>query len=256
MIDARGGNVHPLDLVRSLARAAVAAGASIHPRTSVRSLSRAGDRWRLDCQNGSVLAGEVVVATNGYSDALVPGLLRSVLPVNSFQIATAPLPTDMRDRILPGGHAAFDSRRLILYLRKSPDGRVVLGGRASFSSHRDLSRQRRDYDVLRAVLVGIFPELREVEIDYRWTGLVCITPDFIPHYHNPVSGLHVLLGFNGKGVALSTRAGAWLARKIAGEPESCEIPATPIKPVPLHAFRAPFAHLIMQWHHVMDLVGR
>jgi len=256
MIDPRGGNVHPLDLVRGLARAAMAAGAAVHPRTPVRTLARAADRWKVECGNGAVLAGEVVVATNGYSDALIPGLARSVLPVNSFQIATAPLAADLHDRILPSGHAAFDSRRLILYFRKSPDARVVLGGRASFSSRLDPARARRDYDVLREVLVGIFPQLRDVPIAYRWTGLVCITPDFIPHYHNPTAGLHVLLGFNGKGVALSTRAGAWLARKIAREPDSCAIPPTPIAPVPLHALRAPVAHLIMQWHRVMDVVGR
>ena len=39
-------------------------------------------------------------------------------------------------------------------------------------------------------------------------------------------------------------------------PDSSAIPVTPIAPIPLQAFRAPFAHLAMQWNRAMDAVGR
>jgi hypothetical protein len=35
-----------------------------------------------------------------------------------------------------------------------------------------------------------------------------------------------------------------------------DIPATPIRPIPLHSFRQPIANLVMQWHRVMDVLGR
>ena len=64
-----------------------------------------------------------------------------------------------------------------------------------------------------------------------------------------------MLGYNGKGVALANRAGAWIARKLLGVPDSGAIPATPIRPIPFHRWRAPMANAVMQWHRAMDLLG-
>ena len=185
----------------------------------------------------------------------MPGLARSLLPVNSFQVATAPLPQDLATPILSAGHAAYDSLRLILYFRKSPDGRVVLSGRASRSRRLD-GRERSDYLVLQSVLHELFPQIRDVAVTHHWTRLVCITPDFLPHYHTPSAGLHVLLGYNGRGVALSIRAGAWLGLKLAGKAQEVEVPVTPIRPLPMHRLRAPFLNAAMHWNRWLDSLGR
>ncbi|WP_137388950.1 NAD(P)/FAD-dependent oxidoreductase [Rhodoligotrophos defluvii] len=255
-IDPRGGRVHPLDLARELARAAQKAGATVHSHSRVTALTERNGGWRVETAGGAVQAREVVVATNGYTDGLIPGLAESLLPVNSFQIATAPIPDALNAEILPGYHTVYDSRRLILYFRKTWENRVVIGGRASFTSERGIGGARADYSVLEQVLTGIFPQLAGVPIVHRWTGLVCITFDYLPHYHRPAPGLHVLLGFNGRGVALSNRAGAWLARTMTGQPDSGAIPVTPIRPIPFHGLRQPVLNLAMQWNRVLDLVGR
>jgi len=256
LLDPRGGSVHPLDLARELARVATDAGARIFTRSGVQRLSKAANRWQIECSNGRIIADDVIVATNGYTDALVPGLARSLIPVNSFQVATLPIEGSLQAQILPGGHAVYDSRRLVLYFRKTPDGRVMLGGRASFLSDRAVPERSRDYSIIEQTLVGIFPQLKGTAFAFRWAGLVCITPDFLPHYHQPSPGLHALLGYNGRGVALSIRAGAWLAHKLLGASETAEIPATPIKAIPLHGLRQPFANMAMQWNRVMDFLGR
>lgn len=256
ILDPRRGSVHPLDMVRELARVAAGAGARIFTRTPAKLLSRTANRWHVDCPNGRIIADNVIVATNGYTDALIPGLARSVLPVNSFQVATEPIDDSLSRQILPDGNAVYDSRRLVLYFRKSPDGRVVLGGRASFVSNRSIQDAASDYSVIQDTLIAIFPQLRKTPFAFRWTGLVCVTPDSLPHYQEPSPGLHALLGYNGRGVALSIRSGAWLAHKLLGVSESGDIPATPIRPIPLHPLRQPIANMVMQWHRVMDLLGR
>jgi sarcosine oxidase len=213
------------------------------------------DQWEVSTESGRVLADQVVIATNAYSDGLVPGLATSVLPVNSFQIATQPVTGAAGGEILPGGQAVYDSRRLILYFRKTPDSHILLGGRASFSSSRDDKRQAADYDVLARVLHNLFPGLRTVPITYRWTGSVCITPDFLPYYHVPKPNLHIALGFNGRGVAMATRTGAWLARKLTGYDDTGGIPATGIGRIPFHAFRSPVLDAVMRWNHWLDRLG-
>lgn len=107
-----------------------------------------------------------------------------------------------------------------------------------------------------SVLHGIFPQLRDIPIEHRWTGLVGITLDHLPHYHALNDDLHVLVGYNGRGVELSHRLGAWLAARLTGSPERTEIPTTPIRPFPLHRFRAPILNLGMKWNRLLDLVGR
>lgn len=256
LLDPRGGSVQPLDLARGLAGAAAAASVQLYENSPALAVDREGKRIRVRTPEGWVQAGQVIVATNGYSDRLIPGLAQTLLPVNSFQVATAPLPPESAARIMPGGHAAYDSRRLILYFRKTPDGRLMLGGRASFSSRRIDEGARMDYAVLEKVLYDLFPDARGTPVTHRWTGLVCITPDFLPHYHTPEPGVHVLVGYNGRGVALSIRAGAWLARHIAGVDDGTGIPATPIKPIPMHAFRAPVLDAAMRWNWLMDALGR
>ncbi len=253
-VDPRGGSVHPLDLVRSLARAA--AGVRIFAGTRATGLVEGGGRWRVATPSGSVTARQVVVVTNAYSDGLIPGLAASLMPVNSFQIATAPLPPALAATIMPGRPMVYDSRRLVLYFRKTDDDRVVLGGRASFISATAVDKRREDYSMLEGVLTGIFPQLAGTPIEHRWTGLVGITRDFLPHYHRPAEGLHVVVGCNGRGVALTHRVGAWLARSLTGRPDSVAIPPAPITPIPFRRFREPLLDAAMQWNRLLDLFGR
>jgi sarcosine oxidase len=252
--DPRGASVHPLDLARELARAATMAGARIHARSPALSITRDRGRWRVATPSGALLADRVLVATNAYTDGLVPGLAASLLPVNSFQIATEPLPAGVV--VLPGRETVYDSRRLVLYFRISPDGRLMVGGRASFSSSRMTSASVADYSVLEQVLTGIFPQAAGVPISHRWTGLVGITTDYLPHYHVPDRGLHIIVGYNGRGVAMATRAGAFLGRQLAGKSEPSDLPITPIRPVPFHRYKTTLLNVGMQWNRVLDFLGK
>lgn len=56
--------------------------------------------WQIETTAGpTVTARTVLVATNAYSDGLVPGLARSLVPLHSFQIATAPLTLEQQAMI-------------------------------------------------------------------------------------------------------------------------------------------------------------
>lgn len=251
LFDPRGGAVDPLRYARALADAATKAGACIHERSPVRSMARNGNAWDVATPQGSIRAQQVVVGTNAYTGPLLSGLRETVLPVNSFQIATEPLSPDLQHRVLPKGNTAHDTRRLILYFRKGPEDRIVLGGRTSFSS----GARNKDYADLSRVLVDIFPQLRGIRIDYSWKGLVGITRDFIPHYHAPEPGLHVVLGYNGRGVAMATTMGQLIADCLLGR-APMPWPATPVTPIPLHRWREPILHVAMMYHAMMDRLGR
>jgi glycine/D-amino acid oxidase-like deaminating enzyme len=103
-LDRRGGSLNPLGYARGLAEAAMRFGAAVHGGTPATRLARTGAGWAVTTPRGVVSADWVVLATNGYTDDLWPGLKRSVVPVYSGIAATAPLPDAVAARILPQGN--------------------------------------------------------------------------------------------------------------------------------------------------------
>src|SRR5258708_35947263 len=74
-----------------------------------------------------------IVATNGYTGAVMPWLRRRLIPLGSYIIATEPLPPETARRLIPRGRMIVDTHRGLSYSRPSPDRTPrVLGGRASF----------------------------------------------------------------------------------------------------------------------------
>ena len=102
-----------------------------------------------------------MLATNAYTDGLIPGLAQTIVPLHSFQIATAPLSPDLAATILPEGQAVSDSRRILVYYRKSADGRLVLGGRGRMG----LPTSAGDWAHLERALVRLYPMLSGVAIE-------------------------------------------------------------------------------------------
>ena len=250
--DPRSGTLHPLKYARGLAAAALRHGAMIYRETPATALTRKSERWHVASAEGEIVARQVVIATNGYTDQLWSGLAATMLPVHSFQIATARLSGDEAASILPGRVCFSDTRRLILYAQRSADDRLILGGRASFT----LVDRAADYNVLRRVLLGLFPQLAATPIEYRWAGRVALTRDSIPHLHAPAPGILIATGFNGKGVALTTLMGKILANHILFPNRPPAYPITEIRPIPLYFVREPALNLAMYYETLMDRLGR
>lgn len=248
-IDRRGGTVQPLAYVRGLARAAIKSGARIFTRSAAEKLSRSGGEWRVETSRGSVVARIVILATDAYTDRAFDTLRRTVVTVPSIQVATVPLPPDLRSSILPGGQSVSDTKRLLCYFRLDAAGRLVLGTRGSF---RDVPVPATTAANERA-LREIYPELARLPLEYRWGGFVALTRDGLPHLHELAPGLLAGLGYNGRGVAMATVMGRLLARRALGESaESLEFPVTPVHPFRLHGLSRLAARATIRYLQVRD----
>ena len=231
-IDGRAGVIDPLAYVRELARVATTAGAKIFESTKAIGLRHNGTGWTVETKTASINAQKVLLATNAYSDDLVPALKRSLVPLHSFQIATAPLPDALGASILPGGQAVSDSRRVLAYYRRSADGRLVLGGRGKMA----LPKSDADWNHLTRTMIRLYPQLNGVKIEKRWFGRVAVTPDHWPHLHQPENGLWAFVGCQGRGIALMTAMGEKLGQFFAdGNLDAVPFGVTPIKPIALHS---------------------
>src|SRR5207247_8906436 len=98
-----------------------------------------------------VRAGDVLVATNGYTDHAAPELQRRLIPIGSYIIATAPLSAELAARLLPRRRMVFDSRYFLHYFRLTPDNRLLFGGRAEFSGPTLESATRAEAILRRAL---------------------------------------------------------------------------------------------------------
>jgi glycine/D-amino acid oxidase-like deaminating enzyme len=253
-LDRRAGVVDPLSYTLELARVAAAAGAKIAEQQRVVKLANEAGVWRVSTQSGAELrARSVVLATNAYTDGLLPGLAQTIVPLHSFQIATAPLPPDLAASILPGGHAVSDSRRILVYYRKSADGRMVLGGRGRMA----LPSSASDWAHLERALIRLYPVLAGVAIEKRWFGRVAMTPDHLPHLHEPQKGLLAVVGCQGRGVGLMSALGKRMAQYLAsGDARHLPFPLSPIRPIPLHAFRQFGVAATIAWYRMLDAFER
>lgn len=253
-LDRRAGTINPLAFTLELARVATAAGVRIAEQVTVSDVRRDDASWRLVTRSGAeIRARYVVIATNAYSDGLIPGLAQTLVPLHSFQIATAPLPATLREKILPQGQAVSDSRRILNYYRLSPDGRFMLGGRGRMS----VPKSAGDWAHLERSALRIYPALQGIPIEKRWFGRVAVTPDHLPHIHEPEKGLMTLVGCQGRGVAMMTAMGARFADYIvSGDRGVLPFPVSPIRPIPFHAFRQIGVAAMITWYRMLDAFER
>lgn len=247
-VDPRGGAVQPLAYARGLARAAIAAGATVHGDSRVVSLDRNGPRWQVATAHGPIVSADrVVVCTNGYTGDLVPGLASTVIATNSFQIATAPLSDNIAKSILPHGHVTSDTRQLLFYFRLDHQNRLLMGGRGQFSEPTTPAAWRH----LERVATRMFPQIADAPIAHRWCGRVALTQDFLPHLHEPASGLLIDIGCMGRGIGLQSSMGRAMAEYVAtGDRTALPLPITPVKALPLHALKRAYLAVIIAWYRM------
>jgi glycine/D-amino acid oxidase-like deaminating enzyme len=253
LLDRRGGTVQPLAYARGLAQAVLRAGARIHTQTPALRLGRRNGSWNIDTPQGSVSAPVVIIATNAYTDAISEELRRTLVPVPSFQVATAPLPAELRGTILPEGQAASDTWHLLRYFRLDGSGRLVLGSRGTFAQ----APQLRDVQYHYQAAQEIYPQLKGIPFEYHWGGLVALTQDQLPHLHELAPGLLAGLGYNGRGVAMATVMGRVLARRALGaQVAELGFPVSPVVPVPFHRLSRLGARATIQYLRFIDGLAR
>lgn len=212
LVVGRAGHLHPALFFKGLLDLCEARNIPIASRTPATRLTETPGGWRVDTPRGSIHAGDVLIATNGYTGDVTPELKRRVVPVGSYIIATEELSPDLAASISPKNRSFADTRRVLTYYRMSPDGkRLIFGGRAKFG-HTDPVETA---PILHRFMIDRFPQLRGTRITHAWTGNVAFTLDEMPHM-GKFKNLHYALGCNGSGIAMMSYLGHQTARKIAG----------------------------------------
>jgi glycine/D-amino acid oxidase-like deaminating enzyme len=218
--------VQPAALVAGLAAAVERRGVEIYDATPVSEIrpAAAGEPGAVACTKfGDVRARSVLRCTEGYTPGL-PGLRRSLLPMNSHMVVTSPLSAAAWAEIgWDGCETLSDEAHAYMYAQRTADGRIALGGRGvpyRFASAVDRLGQTDASTVaaLTGVLRRLFPAASSAEVAHAWCGVLGVPRDWCASvtYH-ATSGLGWAGGYTGHGVAAANLAGRTLADLVAGE---------------------------------------
>jgi glycine/D-amino acid oxidase-like deaminating enzyme len=251
------GHLHPGLYLKGLAQLVLAAGAQIIAPARVERVEADNDGFCVNLGTITIDCGEVMIATNGYTDPAFPYLRRRVIPIRSALIATEPLTADLMQELSPLRQGFGDTSRLMPYYRPAPDGsRMIFGGRAL-----NLTDRPENYAVdLHRLMTRIFPQLRTTGISHAWSGTVAYTFDHAPHIgrvtEGSLKGVYYAMGYCGSGVGRATWFGRKAALKMLGDAEG----STPLDDLsfetrPLYSGRPWFLPVLLRWHSLLDRFG-
>ena len=254
LLDECSGGLNPAQYITGLARAAERAGATLHARARVTRLERTGKGFLVETERGSLRAESVLVGTSGYTGNVTKKLQKRIIPIGSFIIATEKLPDELVKELIPNGRMIFDYKHYLNYFRLW-DHRMIFGGRAAFFPETSSTIQR-SAEILRRELIQVYPQLKNVKVEYAWGGTLDFAFDRMTHV-GELDGIYYSLGYAGHGVAMATYLGKTVAQAmIKGDIRehpfaSFEFPGAPLG---LYNGFPWFLPLAGAWQKILDWV--
>lgn len=241
-------SIHPGLYHQGLVRAALAQGVVLHPFTRVSKLVRQAQGFEVETARGTIEARDVILATNGYTDGLLPWLQRRLIPFDAWQMATDTLPAGLIDQLLPKDRTYIDSYMNIDAIRRAPDdNRILYCGKTGERSDPVTMGKR-----LSAELRAVFPDLKDVGVSHSWTGRCAATFDLLPHLGTH-EGIHYAVGYCFAGLPMGSHFGRLLAQRILAPSSVKSVFADqPFKTVPFYQGNNWFVPWMMRYYDLKE----
>lgn len=203
---ADAGHFNPAKYTLALARQAVAAGVRICEHTPVLG-------WKgktLMTPKGTIKAKHVIFAAGADQTWATTDFIR----VTTGMVATAPLPPEVINQVLPGEAAVNDGRMFLSYMRKTPDNRILFGGGDALGE----VSMKADRARLLAEMEKLYPALEgKVKITHHWRGGIDVSRTLLPGVLEQKKGVYRAYGLSGHGITFSHVAGEAMAEAILGQ---------------------------------------
>jgi len=124
-----------------------------------------------------VVCSRLLLTTNAYSALLEPWFHDKIQPVRGQILVTKPLASRIIDAMCSANYG-WD------YFRQLPDNRFLLGGRRFMQRAEEVGFTDMVTEpiqtALHSYLTEYFPEVAQLPVDYRWSGVMAFTRDELP----------------------------------------------------------------------------
>ena len=219
---------HPLNFMHALAKDCSNLGASIFENSKFISYQIDGGRINSRVFNGhemvKVQSEKIVFATGGYGGKEIKDLKNYWLPIKTFIGVTKPMGSELQS-VLKKPLGFSDNRRAGNYYRVLPGNRLLWGRGISAVGNFNPSSLKK---AISKEISYFFPELRNIEIDYVWSGNMAYASHYMPYVgstkiENEQKNVFTLMGFGGHGMNTAPGSAMVLADFILGESRKHEI---------------------------------
>ncbi|MGA5483145.1 NAD(P)/FAD-dependent oxidoreductase [Pseudomonas siliginis] len=253
LLDMQGGHVHPLNLALGEASAIVRLGGKIYEQSAAVEITY-GEPISVRTAKGLVRAKYLLIAGNAY---LPQGLDNRVtaksMPCGSQIVVTEPLTEQQARSLIINNYCVEDCNYLLDYYRLTADNRLLYGGGVVYGA-----REPDDIEqLIRPKILKTFPQLKDVKIDYRWTGNFLLTMSRMPQFGRIEKNAYYMQGYSGHGVTCSHLAGKLISEMIRGDAERFNAFAS-LPHMPMlggRTFSAPLTALGAVYYSLRDRFG-
>lgn len=216
LITYRDAEVNPVRLSRGILHKLNGRHVHIFEHVHVTGIEETVHHLKVHTSAGLFQCSQVIFAT-GYDTA--PGLTGTRMNLTrSYAIATEPVDdlSCWKDRVL-----IWETRRPYLYLRTTPDGRIIAGGLDEDkpgTPHSDAVIHKRAENIKQEVH-QLFPMLN-LKIAFAWAAVFGQSVDSLPFIgrHPSKERIYYLLGYGGNGTVYSMVGAHILRDLIMGRP--------------------------------------
>lgn len=248
-----GAGLHPAKYVYGLGAAVARRGVTIVEGVKVTAVERQGGGFVVGTTRGEMRSGQVLMATNGYTEAKpIKALRRRVIPIGSYIVVTEQLPAELAVSLIPDDRMCWTHRRFLNYFRRTHDHRILMGGRQNLSTNLDLAESAR---ILQARTREVFPQLEGRSFEYSWNGKLGVTFDLMPHI-GQLDGVWYALGYGGHGVGIASLVGSHAGKLIAGTADRSAFAEIPHPTRPYYRNRTWFLPFAAPLYRTLDKLGR
>ncbi|NBF06293.1 FAD-dependent oxidoreductase [Pseudomonas sp. Fl5BN2] len=215
LLDMQGGHIHPLNLALGEASAIIGLGGKIFEQSAALEITY-GEPNVIRTAKGVVRAKYLLIAGNAYlQQDLDPRVTRKSMPCGSQIVVTEQLPEQLARSLISNNYCVEDCNYLLDYFRITGDNRLLYGGGVVYGA-----REPDDIEqLIRPKILKTFPQLKDVKIDYRWTGNFLLTMSRMPQFGRIEKNAYYMQGYSGHGVTCSHLAGKLIAEMIRGDAE-------------------------------------
>lgn len=213
-----GGQVDPYRMAHALLRAAGDHGGRVYDRTAVTGFERDGERLQVSTDRGHAVTARKIVMAGGFEAQRY--LRKRVVQFRStYALVSEPV------EAFPGWGEEqcliWESARPYVYLRTTPDGRIIIGGEDN-PSDDERRRERRlpeKTERLAERARHMFPAI-PFEVAYAWGGTFGETKDGLAYIGETreLPGVYFTLGYGGNGMTYSVIAAELIRDAFLGRP--------------------------------------
>ncbi|MCW1952048.1 MAG: FAD-dependent oxidoreductase [Octadecabacter sp.] len=253
LIDHSGGHMHPLNLALGEAAAFEKLGGTIYEMSRVTSVDTDAAKPVVTTDGGTLTCKTLVLCGNAYLGHVVPKLTPRVMPVSTQVMATEPLGEELAKSLLPDDACVEDIRYILDYYRLSGDKRMLFGGGTVYGGSDPTDIKAK----LKANMDKVFPQLKNVKIDYAWSGNFALSFSRVPQMGRIGNNTYFAHGYSGHGVTGSHTFGRILAEAIDGDLTRFDVfENVPWYPFPGgRMFRVPYSVVGSWWYGLRDKLG-